>query len=68
MTRQVGECPPLVVPWLTPAQAGRLLGVTPQWARRLAQDGRLEGVETPLGWLIEPESVRRMATARGGQA
>ena len=50
--------------WLSPAQAARRLGVTPQWARKLAQVGRLTGVETALGWLIDPQSVAQMVGER----
>jgi len=50
--------------WLSPALAARRLDVTPQWARKLAQRGQLRGVETALGWLIDPEDVERLARER----
>ncbi len=52
------------VAWLSPAQAARLLGITPQWVRKLAQAGQLRAIETPLGWLIDQEDAIRMAVER----
>ena len=43
--------------WLTPAQAARLLGVTPQRVRQLADAGSLTCTRTPLGRLLDPDSV-----------
>ncbi len=54
--------------YLTPSEAGRLLGNSGAWVKRLAQRGDLEGVETHLGWLIKPESVERLAEERLEQA
>ena len=45
--------------YLSPAQAARLLGVTPTRVRQLADGGQLVAVRSPLGRLIERGSVER---------
>lgn len=50
--------------YLTPSEAGRLLGTSGNWVKQLVRRGELQGVETHLGWLIEPESVQRLANKR----
>lgn len=54
--------------YLTPSEAGRVLGTSGNWVKQLVHRGELEGVETRLGWLIEPESVARAANARAAKA
>jgi hypothetical protein len=54
--------------YLTPSEAGRVLGTSGQWVKQLARRGELYGVETHLGWLIEPESVKRLAGKRLAKA
>lgn len=54
--------------YLTPSEAGRVLGTSGNWVKQLVRRGELEGVETHLGWLIEPESVARAANARVAKA
>jgi hypothetical protein len=54
--------------YLTPSEAGRVLGTSGNWVKQLVHRGELEGVETHLGWLIEPESVARVASARAAKA
>ncbi len=54
--------------YLTPSEAGRVLGASGNWVKQLVQRGELEGVETHLGWLIEPESVARAAESRAAKA
>jgi excisionase family DNA binding protein len=49
---------------LTPAQAARILGVTTQRVRQLTQDGRLIFMQTPLGRLLDRESVEQLRLAR----
>ncbi len=58
----------LMQEWLGGAQAARLMGVTPQWVRALAKEGRLEAVETPLGFLYRRTDVERLAGERQGKA
>ncbi len=54
--------------YLSPSEAGRILGTSGQWVKQLARRGELEGVETALGWLIEPRSVERLADKRLAKA
>lgn len=50
--------------WIGPSAAGRRLGCSVQWVRRLLSEGRLRGTRTALGWLIDPESVDELLAAR----
>lgn len=49
---------------LTPAQAARRLGITPQWVVQLADAGRLRSCRTSLGRLIDLDDVERLAIER----
>lgn len=50
--------------WLSPSEAGKLLGTSGQWVTQLARTGRLDGVRTSLGWLVNPKDVDRLAKER----
>jgi hypothetical protein len=50
--------------WLSPAQAARLLGVTPERIRQLERAGRVTCVRTALGRLLDPADVERLAAER----
>ncbi|MBI1850299.1 MAG: helix-turn-helix domain-containing protein [Planctomycetes bacterium] len=50
--------------WLSPAQAGRRLNVTPQWARKLAEAGKVRAIRTSLGWLFDEADVDRLFRER----
>lgn len=50
--------------WLSPSQAGRVLGTSGQWVTHLARTGELRGVKTALGWLVDPNDVKRVAKKR----
>lgn len=50
--------------WLSPSQAGALLGTSGQWVTQLARRGQLDAVRTPLGWLVNPDDVERLANER----
>ena len=50
--------------WFSPAEAGHRLGVTSQWARRLAERGAVRSVRTSLGTLLLREDVERLARER----
>ncbi len=54
--------------YLTPSEAGRVLGTSGNWVKQLVHRGELEGVETHLGWLIEPKSVAQAANDRAAKA
>lgn len=49
---------------ITPAQAGRLLGVTSERVRQLADSGRLPVVRSPLGRLFSRTDVEMLAKTR----
>ncbi len=57
-----------VATWLSPSEAGRVLGNSGQWVKQLARRGKLRGVETSLGWLVDPDDVERLASERLEQA
>jgi len=57
-----------VANWLSPSEAGRVLGTSGQWVKQLARRGKLRGVETSLGWLVDPDDVDRLASERLEQA
>jgi hypothetical protein len=50
--------------WLSPSEAGDILGTSGQWVTTLARDGKLDAVRTSLGWLINPDDVERLANQR----
>ncbi len=50
--------------WLSPSQAGALLGTSGQWVTQLARNGKLDAVRTSLGWLVNPADVERLANER----
>jgi len=43
--------------WLTTSQAARQLGVTPAWVRTLMKQDRIQYASTPLGRLVNPDSL-----------
>ena len=53
-----------VATWLAPSEAGQVLGTSGQWVKQLARRGQLRGVETSLGWLVDPDDVDRLASER----
>ncbi len=57
-----------ITTWLSPSEAGRILGTSGQWVKELARRGKLRGVETSLGWLVDPEAVDQLARERLQQA
>lgn len=50
--------------WLSPSEAGDIIGTSGQWVTSLARKGSLDAVRTSLGWLINPEDVERLASER----
>lgn len=50
--------------WLSPSEAGDILGTSGQWVTNLARRGALDAVRTSLGWLVNPEDVERLANER----
>jgi hypothetical protein len=54
--------------WLSPSQAGAILGTSGQWVTQLARADKLDAVRTSLGWLVNPDDVERLAKERLEQA
>ncbi len=54
--------------WLTPSEAAKILGNSAQWVKQLARRDLLRGVETRLGWLIDPDDVERLLNERKEEA
>ena len=50
--------------WLTPAEAGRVIGVTKQTMVKWLEDRTIRGVRTHQGWLVDPEDAERVKQAR----
>jgi hypothetical protein len=50
--------------WLSPSEAGDMLGTSGQWVTTLARKGELDAVRTSLGWLVNPDDVERLANER----
>src|SRR3954466_10847985 len=50
--------------WLSPSEAGEILGTSGQWVTTLARNKKLDAVRTSLGWLINPADVDRLANER----
>ncbi len=50
--------------WLSTGQAGRIIGISPQWAYKLAREGKLKSIETPLGLLVRREAAIEYARRR----
>ncbi len=50
--------------WLTPAEAGRVMGMSKQAAVKRLEQKTLRGVRTHQGWLIDPEDAQRVARER----
>ncbi len=53
-----------VTQWLSIGQAARALGVRPQTVDVYCWKGKLTYLRTPLGRLIDPASVERLAKER----
>jgi len=50
--------------WLSPSQAGTMLGTSGQWVTQLARRREVDAVRTSLGWLINPTDVERLSNER----
>jgi hypothetical protein len=50
--------------WLTPAEAGRVIGISKQAAIKQLEDHKLRGVKTHQGWLVDPEDAERAGRER----
>lgn len=45
--------------WLTPAEAGLIIGISKQAAILRLDAGKLRGVKTHQGWLVDPKDLDR---------
>jgi hypothetical protein len=45
--------------WLTPAEAGRSIGISKQGMIKRLEEGRQRGVKTHQGWLVDPQDLAR---------
>jgi hypothetical protein len=43
--------------WLTPAEAGLIIGISKQAAILRLDAGKLRGVKTHQGWLVDPKDI-----------
>ena len=50
--------------WLTPAEAGRVMGMSKQGAIKRLEQGTLRGVKTRQGWLVDPADAGRIRRER----
>jgi hypothetical protein len=50
--------------WLTPAEAGRVIGMSKQGTIKRLEQRTLRGVKTHQGWLVDPDDVDRVAQER----
>lgn len=54
--------------WLTPAEAGRVMGMSKQAAVKRLEQKTLRGVRTHQGWLVDPVDAERVARERRGHS
>ena len=50
--------------WLTPAEAGKVIGVSKQMVTIYLDEKKLRGVWTHQGWLVDPEDAERLRDER----
>ena len=50
--------------WLTPAEAGRIIGMSKQGVLNYLEDKALRGVRTHQGWLVDPDDAERLRQER----
>ncbi len=50
--------------WLTPAEAGEVMGMSKQSVVYRLDNGTLRGVKTHQGWLVDPKAAARAAQER----
>lgn len=50
--------------YLTPAEAGEVIGISKQATIMQLEDHKLRGVKTHQGWLVDPDDAERVARER----
>ena len=53
--------------WLTPAEAGEVIGVSKQMTINYLEEKTLRGVKTHQGWLVDPADAKRVARERAAK-
>ncbi len=53
--------------WLTTGDTASRLGKSRQGVVWMLENKRLRGARTPLGWLVDPADVERMAAEQQGK-
>ena len=53
--------------WLTPAEAGEVIGISKQATVKRLEEVTLRGVRTHQGWLVDPKDAERLARVRQGE-
>ena len=53
--------------WLTPAEAGQIMGMSKQAVHKHLSEKTLRAVKTHQGWLVDPEDAERVAKERRGR-
>ena len=43
--------------WLTPTEAARIIGISRQATLKRLEVGKLRGVKTHQGWLVDPQDL-----------
>ncbi len=51
--------------WLTPTDAGKILGVSRQMVEKRLKKSMYQAVHTRQGWLIDPASLKTGGKKRG---
>ena len=51
--------------WLTPAEAGRVIGMSKQGVVKRLMNNTVRGVKTHQGWLVDPKDAERVKRERG---
>lgn len=51
--------------WMSIGQTSKKLGRSRQGVLNIVEEGRIRGVKTQIGWLLDPESVETFAEREG---
>ena len=57
-----------IASWVSCGQAAAMLGLTASRVAQLRREHRLRAHRTALGWLYDPEDVKRFATERAKES
>lgn len=50
--------------WLTPAEAGEVVGISKQAVVKRLENATIRGVKTHQGWLVDPKDAERLRRER----